>query len=155
MKKLLSLLLVLCVGFMFMACGTDGNSNQQTVNKNEVEVSYDQELLDAMVSWINTAQPGTAGASLKAIYAAQEVLAWAQTSTVGDGVIVATVQQFFDECENEDEALEGFLNIHGVFQTLKTDDAQLLLDQVNLAVEDFAMDDEVAARIQCLFDAIA
>ena len=153
MRKIVSLFLILCLALGLTACG--GNTAEQAEQTQTAEVQYDQQLLDAMSSWIVTAQPGTAGSGFKAAYAAQEMLAWAETSSASDAVIIATVDQFFASCENEAEALETFQNIAFVFETLNSDQAEAFLEQTALTVEDFAMTDEVSAKINCLLDAAA
>ena len=99
MKKLIAVLLAVSICFSLAGCkqdtppaggGTGGRPAQSTEEQQETP-RYDVELYALLEKLVETVQPGTAGSSLKAVYAAKDLLDWVkenrpQPQTVADTV---------------------------------------------------------------------
>lgn len=160
MKKLVVLLMILCLGCMFVACGgnadvEENNTSQEEEMQQEEQAEYDQFLLSALRSWVNTTQPGTAGTSLKAVAATKDMLLWAEGNALDEMMIVNTVTYFLAQGENALEAQEAFGEIANVIAALEAGTAEDLLADAGFGAEDFTFNDEILAPIKVILQTVA
>ena len=160
MKKLISIILAASICLSLVACGTESQSD--SVNSGDEPVvsetisddtpEYNAYLLTALENAVNTAQPGTAGSSLKTVYAARDLLRWLKENKPDIEEIAATVEYLFENSEYADEAAEAFETIESVFKTLlESDTAQQLLDMVQMKMSELDLSDEVMQYVDRLF----
>ncbi len=183
MKKLIAFVLSVIFCLSFAACGNtrgalEDNSAQTPPASSQPAVSpqprqtatpeattpqpdnsyipaVNEELLHIMESVINTAAPGTAGSSLKAVYAARDLSRWMSANRPDSETIKLTVAQFFTDYSDDEEALWAFENIDGVFLSLTDGDTvEKVLQNTDITIEDFSITKEGMAAVNTLLEEI-
>lgn len=156
MKKLIAVLLAVSICFSLAGCkqdtppaggGTGGRPAHSTEEQQETP-RYDVELYALLEKLVETVQPGTAGSSLKAVYAAKDLLDWVKENRPQPQTVADTVAYFYENSGLAEEAARAFGYIRDVFTSLlESDTAKSLLDMVGMAIEDFEVPQEVTERI--------
>ena len=162
MKKLTALILALVMTLSIAGCTADNKPDnsqssdlsQTITDESKPEINTDPNLLQLLEDLVNTTQPGTAGTGLKAVKAAKDLLDWAKDNIPEPEVISKTVEQFFEDFEYKEEAVEAFDSICHIFDELANGKAEDLLNSVGLSMEDFEISPEVKENIEKLMDEI-
>jgi hypothetical protein len=113
----------------------------------------DEALASKLQEWVNIAQPGTAGSSMKAVSAAKEMLSWAKESELEYESISSTIKKYFAENESADEAKEALSNIKNIFDNIADGSIETLLENEEVNIEEFEMDEKASGNIKSLFEA--
>ena len=151
MKKTIIFLAVFIVCFS----AAQARKEPEPVKENTItESGTDLILLEKMNDWLNTAQPGTAGTSLKAVNAFKDMLEWVKDNTPDEETIAKTVQEFFETSEMKEEAKQAFDSMKSVFDSLKDGTAKDLIESAGALIEDFEIDSSVSQTIENIFSAV-
>ncbi len=117
--------------------------------------AVNEELLRLMEDVINTAAPGTAGSSLKAVYAARDLSRWMSANRPDSETITLTVAQFMKDCSDGEEAMWAFEGVSRVFLSLAEGaSADGILADADVTMEDFHISPEGMTAVNCFLSEI-
>lgn len=154
MKKFFGIAIAMCLALSLVACSAAAqqrDNSQSSESRVQTVEDYSRELYTKLEELVKTVQPGTAGSSLKAIYAAKDLLSWAADNMPDRAEIETTVKYFFENSEYSAEVRQAFESISEVITTVtESETAQALLDTVGMAIEDFEAPQEVMDNINML-----
>ena len=151
MKKLISIIMFLTLCFSMVACSS-GSETPDTQNNQPATI--DSVLMDKMDEWVNTTQPGTAGSSLKAFNAMKDVVIWAQNNAPDKETIVATVEEYLENCPYKDEAVDAFISMKNIFGKITDGTIQDMLEGIEIDISNYEVDAEMEENIRMLFSAV-
>ena len=156
MKKFISIILVFTLCLSLVACAvntenTDADSKEPVLQN---QATCDSVLLDKLDEWVNTTQPGTAGSSLKAFNAMKDVVIWAQNNAPDKETIVATVEEYLENCPYKDEAVDAFISMKNIFGKITDGTIQDMMDGIEVDMSNYEVDAEMEENIRMLFSAV-
>ena len=155
MKKIISFIIAIAICLSLTACITD-NTNAQNNKEpvSQIEITPDNALLDKLDEWVNITQPGTAGSSLKAINAVKDIIIWAQNNIPEKEIVIATVEEYLENCEYKDEAIDAFNYMDNIFEKITDGTITDFIDGIDFDISSFETDTNVKENIKLLFDAV-
>ena len=156
MKKFISIILVFALCLSLVACAvntenTDADSKEPVLQN---QATCDSVLMDKMDEWVNTTQPGTAGSSLKAFNAMKDVIIWAQNTVPDKETIVATVEEYLENCPYKDEAVDAFISMKNIFEKITDGTIDDMLEGIEFNIPGFETDSKICDNIRVLFSAV-
>ncbi len=144
MKKLFAV-------FMIIIALTGCSTHRQEPKKPQA----DRQLMQLLEKGADAACDRTAGAPLKRIIAAKDILQWLDENKPEYRVLKETVTQFIENYEYNSYALQTLDNIAGFLEQLEDGKAGELLEKIGISSEDFKISDDVWENIEKVIDEIS
>ena len=160
MKKLAVFAAVIVFCLSVIACSQENEEKNSGLSDGSPAVTagsenIDYELLEILENRVNTTQPGTAGTTLKAVYAAKDILDWLKENKPQRNTVKETVCFFIENCEYREEAMQAFDSITHIFNMLNEGKVQDLLDNAGVDAADFKVSPQIKQQIDSLTNAIS
>ncbi len=136
--------------FMIIITLTGCSAHRQETPKPQA----DRQLMQLLEKGADAACDRTAGAPLKRIIAAKDILLWIDENRPEYRVIKETVTQFIENYEYDSYALQTLDNIAGLLELLEDGKAGELLEKIGVSSEDFTISAQVWENIEKVIDEI-